>query len=53
MRIGESMTETNNIPLPLLHCQRCGHKWTPRKDCLPKVCPKCKNPNWNKEAVQK
>jgi DNA-directed RNA polymerase subunit RPC12/RpoP len=32
-------------------CDRCNHKWSP-KDIdskeLPNICPKCKNPNWNK-----
>ena len=27
---------------------RCGHEWSKRnKDREPKVCPKCKSPNWN------
>jgi len=25
-------------------CERCDHKWAPREDELPKVCPKCKEP---------
>ena len=32
-------------------CSRCDHKWVPKRITsvtLPKVCPKCKNPNWNK-----
>lgn len=28
-------------------CDRCGHKWAPKKDVLPKVCPKCKSPYWD------
>jgi predicted Zn-ribbon and HTH transcriptional regulator len=30
-------------------CDRCGHKWTPRRTSQgdPKVCPKCKSPYWN------
>ncbi|CAN5237191.1 hypothetical protein BH18THE2_BH18THE2_34730 [soil metagenome] len=28
-------------------CERCAHKWAPREDELPKVCPKCKSPYWN------
>ena len=28
-------------------CERCDHKWAPREDELPKVCPKCKSPYWN------
>lgn len=33
-----------------LVCKRCGHKWKPRSDKLPIVCPnpKCKSPYWNK-----
>lgn len=34
--------------LPELKCERCGHTWNPRNNQLPEVCPKCKNPNWNK-----
>jgi predicted Zn-ribbon and HTH transcriptional regulator len=28
---------------------RCGHEWVPRnKNERPRVCPKCKSPNWDK-----
>lgn len=28
---------------------RCGHEWLPRKDDeKPRVCPKCKTPNWDR-----
>lgn len=30
-----------------LECRRCGHKWFPRTNRLPKACPKCKHYNWN------
>lgn len=33
--------------LPVLLCTRCHHEWTPREPVPPKVCPRCKNPNWN------
>ena len=27
---------------------RCGHEWMPwKKGDRPKVCPKCKSPNWD------
>jgi predicted Zn-ribbon and HTH transcriptional regulator len=29
-------------------CERCRHKWVPKKEDLPLVCPKCKSPYWNK-----
>jgi len=31
-------------------CERCGHEWVPREktEGEPRVCPKCKNPYWNK-----
>ena len=31
-------------------CKRCQHTWYPRTPNLPVVCPKCKNPRWNKEV---
>ena len=28
---------------------RCGHEWLPRKKLEnPRVCPKCKSPNWDR-----
>lgn len=27
---------------------RCGHEWRSRKDERPRVCPKCKSPNWDR-----
>jgi len=30
-------------------CERCGHKWYPREEReIPRVCPKCKSPYWDK-----
>lgn len=42
------MSET--MKLPVLKCKRpgCGHSWIPRRPALPKVCPKCKQDDWNK-----
>lgn len=39
------------MELPTLECKRCGHKWHPRRDQLPAVCPnlKCKSSYWNRE----
>jgi hypothetical protein len=44
------------ITVTLYTCSRtgCGHRWLPRDPLAeeapepPKVCPKCKNPNWNR-----
>lgn len=33
-------------------CNRCGHKWVPRENAEPKVCPYCKSPYWNKKRVR-
>ena len=33
---------------PKLKCGRCNHQWVQRATLLPKVCPKCKSPYWNK-----
>lgn len=30
-------------------CYRCDHSWRPNNiKRIPKVCPKCKSPYWNK-----
>ena len=34
-------------PLPHYDCLSCGHKWIPRSDKAPKICPKCKSEKWN------
>jgi predicted Zn-ribbon and HTH transcriptional regulator len=28
-------------------CERCGHKWIPKKKDHPHVCPKCKSAYWD------
>jgi predicted Zn-ribbon and HTH transcriptional regulator len=35
------------IKVPMLTCQRCGWKWTPRKADV-RVCPKCNSASWDK-----
>lgn len=30
-------------------CLRCGHKWLPRSDKIPVMCPACKTQLWNKK----
>jgi len=34
-------------------CERCGHEWITRDDKIPTVCPKCKNPYWNKPLQER
>lgn len=29
------------------HCQKCGHKFWPRKPGRPAACAKCNNKNWD------
>ena len=30
-------------------CYRCGHEWKPNNlEEVPRVCPKCKNPYWDR-----
>jgi len=33
-------------------CERCGHKWITRNQEIPIVCPKCKNPYWDKPKTK-
>jgi len=39
----------NDLKLPTLKCRRCEHEWIPRSPFLPKVCPSCNSPYWDKE----
>ena len=37
------------VPILGYRCYRCGHEWRPNDlDILPRVCPKCKNPYWDR-----
>ena len=38
-----------NYNLPTNKCKRCGHTWIPRSPNVPKVCPSCNSPYWNKD----
>lgn len=29
-------------------CERCGWEWVPRVEHVPRVCPKCKSPYWDR-----
>ncbi len=42
------VTEIGDVLLPGYRC-RCGHEWLARtKGERPRVCPKCKSPNWDR-----
>lgn len=41
-------TLTKNFNDTNKKCLRCEHKWTPRKNSIIRICPKCKSPYWNK-----
>jgi predicted Zn-ribbon and HTH transcriptional regulator len=30
---------------------RCGHEWVSREPERPRVCPKCKSPNWDRPKL--
>jgi rubrerythrin len=45
---GENMAK-QKVKITELTCLKCGHLWYPRTLELPAVCPKCKNPRWNRE----
>ncbi len=34
-------------------CERCDHKWIPRKKEYPILCPNCKSAYWDKPARKK
>ncbi|MEM3075087.1 MAG: hypothetical protein QW727_04060 [Candidatus Pacearchaeota archaeon] len=36
------------IELDGYKCERCGHKWVPRKKLIPIKCPKCSSPYWDR-----
>ncbi len=35
-----------------LKCKRCNHRWIPRKERIPKTCPKCKSPYWSRNKIK-
>jgi predicted Zn-ribbon and HTH transcriptional regulator len=37
------------VTLPVFHCKRCGHRWSPRLPKIPTCCGKCKSPYWDRE----
>lgn len=40
------------VEITVLSCRcRCGHEWITRTTERPRVCPKCKSPNWDKPKL--
>lgn len=46
---GGSLGEMAKMKLDGYRCERCEHEWVSRnKNERPRVCPKCKNPYWDR-----
>jgi transcriptional regulator len=43
-------TTLGMVPLQGCRC-RCGHEWLPRDAERPRVCPRCKSPNWDRPKL--
>lgn len=41
-----------DIYLTKLHCLRCLYEWYPRSETMPKYCPRCNSPYWNRVRVK-
>jgi hypothetical protein len=38
------------VEITVFKCRcRCGHEWITRETERPRVCPKCKSANWDRE----
>ena len=51
--IGYILLSMGNITLKGYICERCKHKWVPRDNKKPMVCPKCKSPYWDKKRRER
>ena len=48
--MGATAGEIGEVLLWGCRC-RCGHEWLPRgRGDKPRVCPKCKSPNWDRPS---
>lgn len=45
------MSDFNYSP-PRHRCVRCGNEWYGRLPTKPKLCPQCKNRNWDRPPVR-
>lgn len=47
--LGPPSGELGAAEITVLGCRcRCGHEWIARDRERPRVCPKCKSPNWDR-----
>jgi len=42
-----------HIPVMYLYCTKCGHTWIPRKETIPRCCPRCKSYDWEFRTYEK
>lgn len=50
--IGPPDGALGSFEIIVLACRcRCGHEWIARERDRPRVCPKCKSPNWDREKL--
>lgn len=40
------------IKLPRFECLRCGHKWHPAREEVPRSCAYCKSPYWDSMSTR-
>lgn len=46
----EKVGKVGTVRFNVYRC-RCGRQWTGRSKARPRVCPKCKDANWDKERL--
>ncbi len=47
--MAEADTQPGVTPITAYQCRcRCGHTWVSKAEERPRVCPKCKSPNWDR-----
>lgn len=46
------MKKKVKIEVWICKCGRCDHKWNSKDLDVPRVCPKCKSPYWDKKRVR-
>jgi len=38
------------VKVPEYECLRCGYKWIPRSERVPRRCPQCKSRYWDRKV---